>query len=365
MESMRASREWYSRPNDQRFLSLEDLLASVKQRRSESWTAQPKAALIRPDAVTDDSGNERLIVRVYDPTQGEDVELTPTHHAFNQLAQLAGFRAGDLRKLPDTLVAINLAYLLETNPNRDDTLVLAQSNGEHKLRALTSSTYGRIWDEDVVKAVINANGDGRWKVPSASYATTNPKRATTIYGSDRDVFIFLVDDQNEIEVGGEKLYRGFMVWNSEVGSATFGLTTFLYRYVCDNRIIWGMTDVQELRIRHTGGAPERFAYEGRKFLTRYANESTAKAVAGIKAAQDFEIPQAAKKGTVAEWLQKRGFTAKVAKAAVAQAEAEEGEAKTLWNVINGITAHARTIPYTNDRVELETAAGNLMKYVGK
>jgi hypothetical protein len=111
------------------------------------------------------------------------------------------------------------------------------------------------------------NTDGRWVIPAASYTTKNPKRATTLYASDRDVFIFLVDPKNPVEVNGEQLFRGFMTWNSEVGSAVFGLTTFLYRYVCDNRIIWGATDVQELRIRHTGGAPERFAYEGEKYLT--------------------------------------------------------------------------------------------------
>src|SRR5204862_718616 len=110
------------------------------------------------------------------------------------------------------------------------------------------------------------------------------------YASDRDVFIFLVDPNNPVEVDGEVLYRGFYTWNSEVGSAVFGLTTFLYRYVCDNRIIWGATDVKELRIRHTGGAPERFAWEGQRFLTRYAEESTAKIAAGVTAAQIAAIP---------------------------------------------------------------------------
>jgi len=53
----------------------------------------------------------------------------------------------------------------------------------------------------------------------------------------------------------------------------------------------------------------------------------------------------------------------VAKSAVASANAEEGEAKSLWNVIQGLTAHARTIPYANERTELETKAGKLMELV--
>jgi hypothetical protein len=253
---------------------------------------------------------------------------------------------------------------MEKSPLRDDSLVLAQSNGSHVLRSITSTSYGRIWDHQVVEAVERVNADGRWQIPAASYATTNPKRATTLYASDRDVFIFLVDPKNAVEVGGETLFRGFYTWNSEVGSATFGLTTFLYRYVCDNRIIWGATDVREVRIRHTGGAPDRFAYEGQKYLQRYAEESTAKLVEGIKTAQNTAIPiNKGKDETVQDWLQKRGFTKAQAKASVDAAQAEEGGARTVWDVVNGVTAYARTIQNTDDRVEIESKAGKLMEAV--
>jgi hypothetical protein len=359
----RASREWFRRPNDERFISLEDLRNAVLARKHESWTATPNVKAIEPTVVQGADGNEQLMVKVFDPTRGDNVLLEPTHFAFGQLAQYAGAPASYLRKLPDTLAGICLAYGLERLAMRDDTLMLAQSNGTHKLRAMTSTSYGRIWDLDVVDAVIKANASGQWKIPASSQAARNPKRATTLYASDRDVFIFLVDEAHPIEVNGETLFRGFMTWNSEVGAATFGLTTFLYRYVCDNRIIWGATDVRELRIRHTGGAPQRFAYEGAKFLSRYAEESTVKTVKQISAAQAFELPQAAKRENVVEWLQKKGFTKSVANAAVTSAEVEEGEARSLWQIINGVTAHARTLAHTDARVELETKAGSLMNLV--
>jgi hypothetical protein len=193
-----------------------------------------------PDGRTDD-----LAVEVYDPTRGERRLWTPSNWAFGQLAQYAGAPASYLRKLSAELAAINLQRGLERNAARADALILGQSNGENHLRAMTSTSYGRIWDHQVVEAVERVNGDGRWQVPAASYATTNPKRATTLYASDRDVFLFLVDPKNPVEVNGEILFRGFYAWNSEVGSATFGLCTFLYRHVCDNRIIWGATAVRE------------------------------------------------------------------------------------------------------------------------
>lgn len=366
---MTASNQWASRPDDQRFLTLDDLHASVKTRKEHSWTVTPKVETLRMVPVAGeamDTGPGGLSVEVYDPTAGEKRELALTHWSFNQLSQYAGAPAAYMRKLPAPLAAINMQWGLEHNPVREDALLLAHSNGDNLARAFTSTTYGRIWDQQVVEAVQKANGDGRWVVPAASYTTTNPKRATTLYASDRDVFIFLVDPKNEIEVRGEKLYRGFITWNSEVGSAVFGLTTFLYRYICDNRIVWGATDVKELRIRHTGGAVDRFAYEGEKYLQKYAAESTATLVTSIEKAKDFDLESkvlnTGKGDTVESWLQSRGFSKGQAKASVETAVAEEGQARTLWDVINGITAYARSVSRANERVELETAAGQLMNY---
>lgn len=364
-ELMQASKEWASRPDDQRFVSLEDLKRSVANRKRESWTATPKTSDLRVLPEND------LRIQVYDPTHGENRMLKPTNWSFSQLAGYAGAPASYLRKLPPPIAAINLQYGLEHAAQRDDALVLAQSNGDNYLRAMTSTSYGRIWDSEVVESVERINQDGRWVIPAASYAATNPKRASTLYASDRDVFIFLVDDKHPIDVpagGGreKKMFRGFFTWNSEVGSAVFGLTTFLYDFVCDNRIIWGATNIKELRIRHTGGAPDRFMYEGQKYLNRYAEEGTRDLVAQIVKAQETPIPVAEKssgKGTVEEWLQARGFTKAQAVAGVEAAKVEEGEARTYWDIINGITAYARSVPHTNERVELETKAGRLMDQV--
>lgn len=356
-----ASSQWASRPNDERFTTLEALRQAVATRKAESWTATPSVRALRVVASEGD-----VAVRVFDPSRGDMVELSPTHWGFGQLSQYAQAPAGYMRTLPAELAAINLQWGLEHSPIRDGGLMLAQSNGSNQMRALTSVSYGRIWDMQVVDAVERVNHDGRWQIPAASYATTNPLRATTLYASDRDVFIFLVDPNNPIEVRGETLFRGFFTWNSEVGSAVFGLTTFLYRYVCDNRIVWGATDVRELRIRHTGGAPERFAYEGQKYLMRYAEESTSRLVDGIKAAQDTIIPVNAGKGdTVEDWLRERGFTQAQARASVQTATAEQGGARTIWDIVNGITAYARSIPHTDARIELETKAGKLMAYASR
>ena len=341
---------------------MAELRTSVEKRKKESWTAAPSVDQLR--VIINKDG--KLLVEAYDPTRAGKVQLDPTHWGFGQLATYAKAPATYLRSLPSKLAAINLQYGLENNAVRDTALVLAQSNGNNQLRAITSQSYGRIWDIQVVQAVEKANRDGRWKIPAASYATQNPKRATTLYASDRDVFIFLVDDQHPVEIGNEKLFRGFYTWNSEVGAATFGLTTFLYRTICDNRIIWGATDVKELRIRHTGGAPERFGYEGAKLLKRYSEENTVQTVNTIKAAQKFELPVSDKeKDGWQGWLRDRGFSDALAKNAISKAKEEEGEVRSLWDIVNGVTAFARTIPHTDARIEVEQKAGKLLSLVAK
>lgn len=357
-----ASQEWATRPDDQRFLTLDDLADAVGRRKAESWTAVTAPAALR--AFPNDGGG--INFEVPNRMTGEVVSLEPTHWSFGQIASYAKAPAQFLRQLPPELAAINLQWGLENNPVRDNALVLGQSNGHHAVRSMTSESYGRIWDAEVVEAVKRANDNGNWQVPAASYATTNPKRATTLYASDRDVFIFLVDPDHPIEHGGDVLFRGFYAWNSEVGSATFGLTTFLYRYVCDNRMIWGAEDVKELKIRHTKGAPDRFLQEGARYLKEYANASTARTVEAIAKAKDFEIPDGASakvNGGWQQWLKDRGFTGNMAKEAVTMAKAEQGEARSLWDIVQGITAVARANGKTDERVALEAKAGKLMDLV--
>lgn len=235
--------EWVRRPDDERFLSLDELRASVESRKRESWTTEADSRDLR---VVADEGV--LKVRVNDQASGNERLLDFTHWSFDSLCRLGKCPAGFLRTLPAEIAGIPLQYKLELAAERERALILGQTNGSNMLRAVTSTTYGRIWDLDVVKAVDRVNTDGRWVIPGASYAAKNPKRATTLYASDRDVFIFLCDPESQIDVGnGRTLHRGFYTWNSEVGAATFGLTTFLYDFICDNRFIWGATDIKELK----------------------------------------------------------------------------------------------------------------------
>jgi hypothetical protein len=68
-----------------------------------------------------------------------------------------------------------------------------------------------------------------------------------------------------------------------------------------------------------------------------------------------------RKEAVSDWLQKRGFKKKQADETVTRAYEEEGQAATVWDVVNGATAYARSIPHSDERVKFEQVAGKLMK----
>jgi len=257
------------------------------------------------------------------------------------------------------LAAANLNHGFSNTP-REKTMLMVVND---QLRCATSDTYGRIYDHQVVQSVIRVTDGGAWHIPAASYATSNPKRATTLYASDRDVFIFLVDDTNPIEVNGKSMFRGFYTWNSEIGSQVFGLATFLYEYVCDNRIIWGMTGKSELRIRHTSGAPERFALEGKKALIEYSNQSAQPLMEQIKRAQDIKLGK--DESEVKEFLKKRGLTGATADAAITAAKMEGNDFTTAWGAAEGLTAHARSVLHTDSRVKLEREAGSILDFTLK
>ena len=280
----RVSSEWFSRPDDERYLSLSDLYASVCARAERATARTVESRAVRVEASRDDAEQLALIV------PGRDRPVAPTHWSFGQLCSLAGAPAGYLRDLPAPLAGINLQHGLLSHRG-ELVKTLETEDGRVELRAVTGPDYGRIWDHELVGAVMKIAGDGtgdtRWKVPGVldwATMTHNPfvdvtKDATTLYASDRDVFLFLVDDTHPIEAGRlpngdpDLYFRGFYCWNSEVGAKTLGIASFYLRAVCMNRNLWGVEDFQQISIRHSKFAAQRFAYEAAPALTSLASSS--------------------------------------------------------------------------------------------
>lgn len=366
----RVSSEWFSRPDDERFLSLSDLHAAVEGRARRATTRTVETREVRVEASRDDPERLALIL----PGRGEPV--APTHWSFGQLASLVGAPSGYLRQLPAPLAGINLQHGLLSH--RGELMkTLETEDGRTELRAVTGPDYGRIWDHELVAAVMkiagNGTGDTRWKVPGLldwSSMTHNPlvevtRDNTTLYASDRDVFLFLVDDMHPIEAGrlpsGEPdlFFRGFYCWNSEVGSKTLGMASFYLRAVCMNRNIWGAEGFEEISIRHSKFAANRFAHEAAPALENFATSSPAPFMAGVAAARARIVART--DDDRQEFLRKRGFSKAETSRIIATVLDEEGHPPaSIFDFVQGISALARDKPHQDARLELEGKGGRLL-----
>lgn len=373
--STRVSSEWFNRPADQRFLDLNSLYESTHRRYEHSTVRTTQARDMRVQATREDASKLTLLI------PGNHDPIAPTNWSFGQLCSLVQAPAGYLNRLPGTLAGINLQHgLLNSRGAAEVIKTMQVEDGRVELRAATGPDYGRIFDCEVVEAVRkiagNGTGDTRWKVPGMlnwSNGTYNPfvditSQTTTLYASDRDVFMFLVDDTHPIQCGTlpdgspDLYFRGFIIWNSEVGSRTLGIATFYLRGVCMNRCLWGVEGWKELIIRHSKFACDRFASEVAPRLLQLSESSTAPFEAKIAEAKSTKV--ATDDDARKAFLKNKGFSKSETTKIMEAVLNEEGhEAESVFDFVNGITAVARKIEYQDARLEMEQRAGKILAAV--
>ncbi len=350
---MKASAQWSSRPDDERFTSLIEMQKHFGHQRDHSREVVVPSKRL---SIVPDSDNVGLAV-----AGPNGHSYAPTNWAFGQLAQLAEAPAGYLRTLPSPIAADCINYGLQFKRDIEDVGVLLYKDGDPMVRAATGPRYGRIWNEDVVSGLVHQFGDGvsgDWKVPGEFGKDVHvDKSNTTLFAGDRDMFVFLADEKHRVEIPGRGLMaRGFFVWNSEVGSSTFGLGTFLFDYVCCNRIVWGAEGYQEIKIRHTASAPDRWLEELQPALEVYANSSGSGIVKAIEDARADRLDD-----KVSEFIAARFGKRMISPMQAVHMLEEDRPIETRWDVVTAATAYAKSVKWQNDRVEIERTAGALLQ----
>lgn len=358
MELMHANRQWSSRPNDERFTSLTALDAAV-----QSFRARSAAKIVSSRAITAQpvDGDHKGLVLV----GPNGAPVAPTHWAFGQLCARAEAPAAYLRDLPAPMAADCINYGLSRRDVSDVGVLLhAPENAQREIRSITGPNYGRVWNSTITRALVDQFGDGLtgdFRVPGefgqdVAITTEN----TTLYASDRDMFVFLADERHRIDVPNRRngqsgsMARGFFVWNSEVGAQTLGIATFLFDYVCCNRIVWGAEQFAELRVRHTSSAPDRWLHEIAPAVAQYANSATASVTHALEAARRARLDN------VDEFLARRFTRSQVSAIRAAHMADEDRPIETIWDAVTGATAYARGIGYQDERVKIEREAGKLL-----
>lgn len=371
-----ATNQWSSRPADERYKSLDELHRAVLHHREISVEASGvdlrtfKAAV----GINDRDGNLRGIVnRENSVGAGETVEpvivgesgkvATFTHYSFGQIARRLGAPASYLRELPPALAVANLnngISRLDPSVASGNSLLFSQ-NGGLRLRAALSGKYTRIWNSDITSRLIRLTQQRpEWQPAPAAFDGSRG-----LYASDRDLFAFMVDSDRPIfeTLPGGGLGRGFFVSNSEVGDASFAITTFLYEYICGNHRVWGAQGVQTIRIPHIGNADERAFRNLTIELTKYANGSTTAIELQIEAQRKFTL--GATKDEVLDkvfGLKVDGMTRTLASQAYDRAVEREdryGNPQSVWGFNGGLTEIASELPNASERVRIEKASGKI------
>ena len=363
MQLTQASKQWASRPDDERFTSLTDLKNLVDSVRKNSKSAVVSNRAIEFQPVGDSITEIQIASR-------DGSVVSPTHWAFSQLATKAKAPADFLRTLPSPMTAdiLNLKLRIDSPIEDMGILVGYNDNGvAETMRAATGPNYGRVWNADIAGSLVNMFGDGAtgdWKVPGEfGKDAAITKDNTTLYASDRDMFCFLADEKNRIEIPNRRdgksgsLARGFFVWNSEVGSQSFGMAAFLFDYACSNRIVWGATEYRETRFRHTSSAPDKWIESVVPMLSAYAESSAAPYEATLIAAQNKKLDD------VTAFLANRFSKRQAMQIQAAHLQDEGHPIETVWDAVTGVTAFARGVKFQDERVLIERTAGKILDLV--
>ena len=374
-EGQKLASNYANRPADERFDSLEELAAfcNADSANMTSRVIDTHNLTIVGEFDEENIRQGDLRVEYECPKTQQFISSEPTNWSAGQLSTLAGAPAGYIKDLPAPLAADCLTWGLRHNRGREIIKTYDRRNGGD-LRAATGPDYGRILNKEMLRPVLKVANESAWKIPGSMvgfsgeydpYAITG----STLFASDRDMFGFLCDDLNPIEIGklpnGEPdlVFRGFYWWNSEVGSKTAGLACMYLRGVCMNRNLWGVENFQEIKIRHTKNALHRFYDEMAPALETYGQHSTHTLLAGVEAAKSAKI--AKDEDDALEFLTKRaGLSGRMAKAAQARHLIEEKKPiRSVWDAAQGITAIARDIVHQDARVAIERKAGALLDKV--
>lgn len=355
MELFHASRQWASRPSDERFGTLDEMY-QVTRRYAEA--ARTKNMPLSDLRVEDSDGDLRVIGRAGVPAR-------LTHYAFGQLAGRVGAPAGYLRTLPATLAATNVNYGLARTP--DTGVLMFHTNGDLVLRCVTSEQYARIWNYEVIGRLRDACGrldlePARPTFRQFNGADINGDPRPALWASDHDMFAFVMSRERDLGVAGEPgLFRGAFVWNSEVGDRSLGLMTFLFRDVCGNFIVWGAEKAQEIRVIHRGDVSGRWSrYEAA--VRQYLDSPTGPDVERVTSAKRFLL--GADKEKVLDALFGKGVASRrlLEAAYDAVVPEEDGDPRTAWGIAQGVTRHSQTLPYGDARVETDRVAARILEF---
>lgn len=350
-----AHRQWASRPSDERYPDLDSLHEAVKARRASS----DETGLLNHTELNASTLNDKLGLQ-----EGQEL-MEFTNWSSRQFMTKLGAPPDFVAKLTPSVAQDVLNDRLKGCEPFSASLLVGKDEDGTVVRAFNGERYTRLWDSDITSVLKNRMPFG-WRNPVA-YANGEwggNLVPSGLYASDRDMFAFFVSGGDFLEEeGAGPINRGFFVWNSEVGSRTFGWSSFLFRVVCGNHIIWDANNVTTTRARHTkhiGNIFDSFELFLLRLQESEAKDATAKMLAEAKNRMLIN-PMATDDEIISYFRGKGNFTPTESIGARDRMLIEEkSPTGSVWDWVNGFTAYARTFPHVATRNALETRASLLL-----
>jgi hypothetical protein len=278
---------------------------------------------------------------------GGDGAFALNHWSFSQLCTMCGVSRDTLNRLsPETAGRA----LEETLPGGTKPLQILTTGDT--VRSIHGVTYSRLWSADLVTMLREFAVD--FRPPPQGF-----NGATGLYAGEQDMFAFLIDPAGWAEIDGEAFAPGFFVWNSEVGKASVGISTFWFQSVCQNHIVWDATEIVEFTRKHTGNVHESLA-EIRRIVEALVEKRDARRdgfFALMKKAMATKLGDAAE--DVEKLLAKAGFSRSLAARAVALAQ-EQRSRFTVFSVVDALTRMARELTNAGERTDADQKASRLL-----
>lgn len=354
-----AAREYANRPADERFPSIEALIAA---RQHEQDYSSERTVNVRDLRAVADGENVKLA--------GPSGKLARfTHWSFGQLARVIGAPAAYLRQLPAALAAdcVNQGIQDRTVPGTDVNLLLRAANGspEPIARSVTSDSYARVWDAPLYTAIAD-------NLPDFGLPPTWSGEAAGAYAGDRDSFLItcsggsiVTDPSLRSDNGGNNgaMFRGLLIRNSEVGAAALTIEQVLYRFVCGNHMLWGAVIDQRFKRRHVGHGDSLTRDTIREIMAiaaKWRDASPAKDEALIRTMITHNL--ATTDDAIVAELRKLGATAEQAAAILKTTREAESQVApgSYWGLANGATRLSQESIHQSERYELDRVAGLIL-----
>jgi hypothetical protein len=352
-----AHREWASRPPDERYASVHALYEAARARRQQLEERSIETGEFRTEAVDDDLA--------FRESSGRTATLT--HWSFGQLATIAGAPPNYLRSLPASIASSAINYGLSRIERAQHQLFVADT-APWTVHAITSPRYARVHHDELASRVLDLMAqhpawhlplgykDGEFgaeKVPSGAYL------------GDRDMFLFLVDGNRDLDDPTDRthagLFRGFILRNSDVGAAALTLDVFLFRWSVETHHL-GISTRRWLpapaRGRVDSGCVDDVAERRPRSTRRRHRDDRTEVLRAMS--QELGPTRDAVLETA---VQRLDLSQKQAGEAYTLAEQFETNPRSVWGYVQGLTRLSQRTPWQDGRFALDRAAGRLLTTV--